>query len=74
MIIGPPSVPWLVDRMQEFLLEAETARLQKITGHASKSRETLYELLHAYEIDRQYGAERCACQAQPSIFIVIFPL
>eukprot|EP00904_Undaria_pinnatifida_P013562 jgi/Undpi1/9336/HiC_scaffold_26.g11794.m1 len=52
----------MIDLEQEFLLEAETARLQKITGHASKSRETLYELLHAYEIDRQYGAERCGAE------------
>ena len=45
--------------MQEFLLEAETARLSKINRHASKSRETLRELLHAYDIDTQLGAERC---------------
>lgn len=34
-------------------------RLVKANGHASKCREALNELLHTYDIDAQFGAERC---------------
>lgn len=54
-------VGWLIDERilpQEFVLEAETARLSKANGYASKGKETLQELLRTYDIDTQLGAER----------------
>lgn len=44
---------------QEVVVETETERTLKGNIHASKCQETLKELLHAYAIDTQLGAERC---------------
>lgn len=44
---------------QEVVVETETERTLKSNIHASKCQETLKELLHAYAIDTQLGAERC---------------
>ncbi|CBN79673.1 hypothetical protein Esi_0322_0013 [Ectocarpus siliculosus] len=52
----------MIDLEQENLLESETARLLKENEHASKCRENLQELLKAYHIDAQLGAERVGAE------------
>ncbi|CAN0071015.1 unnamed protein product, partial [Ectocarpus sp. 12 AP-2014] len=52
----------MIDLEQENLLESETARLLKEKEHASKCRENLQELLKAYHIDAQLGAERVGAE------------
>lgn len=43
---------------QEFVLKTESERLAKSNDHASKCQKILKELLRAYDIDAQLGAER----------------
>ncbi|CAM9663007.1 unnamed protein product [Ectocarpus sp. 4 AP-2014] len=52
----------MIDLEQENLLESETARLLKEKEHVSKCRENLQELLKAYHIDAQLGAERVGAE------------
>lgn len=44
--------------MQEFVLDAEMDRLSKAVEHASKSKRILQELLHVYDVEAHFMAER----------------